>query len=302
MVDTPVHPVVMVLGIIGAVLCVIEKQASSEDGSLSDMYQRFWNQLTCGSPKSDRNDLSSDFHQVPSEYEDVHGKSSTSLSSSSYAPHHSDHSPSTRSASAHDGLLLSTPPPKPSIIRTTLAIAIPFLILSLTYSLWFVTQKLFNNSYRTNVFGYTSIDQVLAPLYMLAFLIIVDFIPICKRALVSPQEQRETIGQAIRTTWQKLIAHNGRGFWTIFAYRFLINARAMAYFYLGVIYNLDVVYVELTLSRIVMSWIVAVVVCAFFPQFIGMSELEQKTVFAPWNVIGKAVGTAIIIVALVMIN
>jgi hypothetical protein len=33
-------------------------------------------------------------------------------------------------------------------------IGVPFLGLSLTYSLWFVTQKIFNNQYRTNALGY----------------------------------------------------------------------------------------------------------------------------------------------------
>lgn len=36
----------------------------------------------------------------------------------------------------------------------------PFFLLSVTYCAWFVTQKVFNNVYRTNVWGYTTIDQV----------------------------------------------------------------------------------------------------------------------------------------------
>jgi hypothetical protein len=51
---------------------------------------------------------------------------------------------------------------------------------------------------------YTSIDQILAPLYMGLFLLVVDFVPLLKRTLVSPQEQEESIGQAIRATWQKI--------------------------------------------------------------------------------------------------
>jgi hypothetical protein len=51
---------------------------------------------------------------------------------------------------------------------------------------------------------YTSIDQILAPLYMGLFLLVVDFVPLLKRTLVSPQEQEESLGQAIRATWQKI--------------------------------------------------------------------------------------------------
>jgi hypothetical protein len=62
----------------------------------------------------------------------------------------------------------------------------------------------------------------------------------------------------------------GRGFWTLFAYRLLTNGRAIAYFYLAVMYELDKVYVELTLIRIVLSWGAAMIISALVPNFIGM--------------------------------
>ncbi len=55
------------------------------------------------------------------------------------------------------------------------------------------------------VISYTSIDQIFAPIYMGLFLLLVDFVPLCKRALVNPNQQEESIGQAIRTTWQKIM-------------------------------------------------------------------------------------------------
>lgn len=59
-------------------------------------------------------------------------------------------------------LIDSCPPSKPrqSLARHMLAVLVPFLLLALVYSVWFVTQKLFNQEYRTNMFGYTCIDQV----------------------------------------------------------------------------------------------------------------------------------------------
>jgi hypothetical protein len=53
------------------------------------------------------------------------------------------------------------------VLRTTVRVGLPFLVLALSYSMWFVTQKVFNNQFRTNAFGYTSLDQTLAPVYML---------------------------------------------------------------------------------------------------------------------------------------
>lgn len=52
-------------------------------------------------------------------------------------------------------LMTLRPPPAPhSVLRQIVSVGVPFLGLSITYSLWFVTQKVFNNEYRTNVFGY----------------------------------------------------------------------------------------------------------------------------------------------------
>jgi hypothetical protein len=51
-------------------------------------------------------------------------------------------------------MYLSPPAPAPTPLRTILGILLPFLGLAVTYSMWFVTQKVFNNQYRTNVFGY----------------------------------------------------------------------------------------------------------------------------------------------------
>jgi hypothetical protein len=91
-----------------------------------------------------------------------------------------------------------------------------------------------------------------------------------------------------------------RGFWTIFAYRLLANARAIAYFYLGVVYELNAVYVELTFVRIVLSWLASALICAFAPWFIGMTGNERRTVFAPHNIIPKVIGTGLVVAALVI--
>ena len=90
------------------------------------------------------------------------------------------------------------------------------------------------------------------------FLLVADYIPFLKRSMVAKTADgmNESLGQAVRTTWQKLAANNYRGLATIFFYRLLINGRAIAYFFLAVQFNLDQVYVELTLIRIVLSWVV----------------------------------------------
>ena len=151
------------------------------------------------------------------------------------------------------------------------------------------------------MFGYTSIDQGLAPFYMLPYLWIVDLVPPLRSALVSEQDSHSSFCQSLRQVMKTFQQNRGRAFFTVFAYRFLINARAMAYFYMGVVYDLATVYLELTLVRIVLSWMFALVVCRFAPDFIGLSPAERNTVFAPMNILCKVIGTFFVIGALVIL-
>jgi hypothetical protein len=93
-------------------------------------------------------------------------------------------------------------------------------------------------------------------------------------------------------------AHNGRGFWTLFLYRLLANGRAIAIFYLGVIYELNAVYVQLTFVRIALSWLVSALICGFVPSFIAISNNERRTVFGPQNMALRVFGTILVVVAL----
>jgi hypothetical protein len=43
-------------------------------------------------------------------------------------------------------------------------------------------------------------------------------------------------------------------------------------------------------------------VCAWAPQFLGLSELERRTVFAPMNMIFRVLGTGLVVAALMIGN
>ena len=190
-----------------------------------------------------------------------------------------------------------------AILRDSVMILVPFLMLSISYGLWFVTQKLFNDEYRTNIFGYTSIDQVWAPVYMWVFLLLVDHIAPLRAMLHSAEDRKESWAEAVKNTFSILFCQRrGRGFFTVFTYRLLINARAIAYFYMGVTYDLAAVYLELTLVRVMLSWVLAGCVCALKPSFIGLSKAERNTVFAPVNIGLRLAGTAFVLAALFILN
>lgn len=72
----------------------------------------------------------------------------------------------------------------------------------------------------------------------------------------------------------------------------------MGYFYLSIAYDLDVVYFELQLTRVLLSWAAAVALC-MAPSVIAMSEEEVKTTLSPGNLVLKALGSACIIAALI---
>jgi len=74
------------------------------------------------------------------------------------------------------------------------------------------------------------------------------------------------------------------------------------YFYWGVKYNLAVVYLELTLTRIIVSWVVALVVCILFPSFVLLTHEEKLRTFSPVNVSCKVLGAVFILTALVQLQ
>jgi len=179
----------------------------------------------------------------------------------------------------------------------------PFFLLSITYCLWFVTQKVFNDVYRTNVWGYTSLDQVLLPVYMYPSIFLLGLCKPFSYAVTSKTEENENFAQAFRATFREMFtASKGKGFFTVFFYRLLLNVRAMIYFILSIQFDLSTVYMELTLIRVIMSWAVALVLSALIPKFLMISKEEQRSTFAPINIIIHVAGTVMVVIALWIFN
>lgn len=258
---------VLVLGIVGSLFCVIEKRVHGFV-SLRHLYRSVYASLQKR-------------FGVESEFSSPAGEALISPIIEESKIHH-------RSFLQH--------------LRYFLKVFVPFLILAGTYSLWFVTQKLFNQEYRTNVFGYTSIDQILAPLYLWPLIFAIDLVPPLRGALVDESEKSVSAWASLMTMIKEASANKGEGWVTLFFYRLFINSRAMAYFYMGVIFDLQVVYVELTLTRVLLSWLVSIVLCAAVPRFIDVQLDEKLTVFHPGNLTLKLVGSCMVLAALFLIN
>lgn len=180
------------------------------------------------------------------------------------------------------------------------ALIVPFLLLTAVYSTWFVSQKFFNNKFRMNVFGYTALDQVLNPVYIMPCLLLVD-LP-CLRNRVQHKSDRQSFGSAAKEAWSEATQNYGTGLITVFMYRLLINARAMAYFYLGVMYNMSKVYLLLQVVRVILSIVVNLLLLTACPSIIGITQDETRRALAPIHVLLKLVGLPLCFLAIVWVS
>eukprot|EP01135_Chromosphaera_perkinsii_P008904 Nk52_evm14s1524 gene=Nk52_evmTU14s1524 len=99
-----------------------------------------------------------------------------------------------------------------------------------------------------------------------------------------------------------LLWYSELDFKTVFFYRLCINTRAFMYTYLAIFYDMKVVYLEVQLIRVIMSWMASFFLCWVHPRFIQASEGEVKVVFHPLNLALKGIGTFMSITALYLIN
>jgi hypothetical protein len=211
-------------------------------------------------------------------------------------------------------------------------------MLSLTYALYFVVMLYYNDTCKVNMWGYNSYDQVVLPLYIFPMFMIVETIPALNRyfsdkpisgasitatayypistddlggtdtqersrlTTISDEGENETFLQAAKHAWQELTENRCAGLINIFIYRLLINARGMVYTYIAVRYNLSSSYLELTLMRVVLSWMASLCLVLVVPKFIAAEEDERRKLKDPLNVGIKIVGTALIVGSLVIIN
>ncbi|GAM18457.1 hypothetical protein SAMD00019534_016320, partial [Acytostelium subglobosum LB1] len=186
------------------------------------------------------------------------------------------------------------------VAMMSLRILIPMMLLCLANALWMETSLFYNNDFRVNAFGYNSLDQILLPFYLFPFMLIVDFIPPLKKVILTEEDASESLLTAIKNTWTETKHWKNLG--SLFLYRFLINSRAIIYFYLAIEYDLTLVYLELTLIRVVLNWIGAVILNLLVPKFINATAEERRKTFLPVNIILKCAGTAGVVASLIILN
>jgi hypothetical protein len=325
---------VLVLGIVGALLCVIERPApaAGDSGALLDADGAL-------DGRGSRSGSGSKAAHSGSRYSTA---STFRASSAQPTPAHDSVAVVSSRVDAEDNARPLLPGAESTAVasdwRTSLRnvatscrFVIPLVSLAVAYCLWsvgrggwlacafcalrawhavvanspsplrFVFMKFFTDSYRVNAWGYNSLDQGLLPFYTFPFLLLIDSVPFLKRNFENEQDCQETFFQAVRGTCAE-ITSSWDSFWTVFVYRGLINGRAVFYSFIAVWYDLDVVYLELTLIRICLSWIASLVLCIWAPRFIRTTVEEKKMIFSRANLALKIVGTCVVGAALIVLN
>lgn len=186
--------------------------------------------------------------------------------------------------------------------KTILPLFGPFLMLSFAYALYFVIMLLYNDRCKINMWGYNAYDQVTFPVYMFAVFFMVDSISVCKRNIRWDERQDESMIESCKVCFKELTDNRCAGLVNMFVYRLLINARAVAYTYITVQYNLSSSYLELTLIRVVLSWMASLVLVLLLPAFIQSEQLEQQKLKDWLNLLLKVVGTCAIVGSLIIIH
>jgi hypothetical protein len=227
-------------------------------------------------------------------------------------------------------------------ILSTLRVLPAFGTLGLAYALYFVLMRYFDDHCNLNPWGYNALDQVLLPLYLVPALFGVDvlarFLPRCfgrstgsdtseplTATVVASGDAGEvcdehtelqarevvTDGGALEAadgrhwvliTISELLSGNGAGALQVFIYRLLINARAIGYTYIAAQYDLTRSYLELTLIRVCLSWLASLGWVLVTPRFIRATESEKRRLRDWLNLTSKVIGTVAIVASLLVLN
>jgi len=187
-------------------------------------------------------------------------------------------------------------------LRRAVPLLIPFSLLSVTYAVYFILMAYYNDNCYQNAWGYNAFDQVAMPPFIWAVFFFIDSFDFLRTRFESSEDQKESFRDAVRGTFTELTSKYGAGLWTCFTYRGLVNARAIIYTYLAIQYDLNQVYLQLTLIRVALSWVGSVVLVLAVPKFIQTSQMERTRILDPMNIVFKILGSAFIVTALLLMQ
>jgi len=184
-----------------------------------------------------------------------------------------------------------------------LQLLLPMVVLATCTALWNVWQRLFNDRFGVNVWGYLALDQGAAPLYVLSFAAAVDASPLRARML-APADRAESFGAALRGCWrgdgEDGTAGGADRRWRMAVGVALSNARVAIYFWLFISYSMSQTFFMMSVLRIGCSGLFSLAAARLAPHSVALSAAEQSRMLAPRTLLPKLAGTCLVVGALVL--
>ena len=188
------------------------------------------------------------------------------------------------------------------------AVAAAFAILALTAGIGIVVTTYFEHRAGLNMFGYAAVDQVLLPITSVPLAWALYQCPAALRAIGEPdadvQAAASTGEGGSRSFWGVLVLTWQETHWlTLVPFRGLMFAREFVFFYLATAFpDVNAVYLQMTLVRVVLCWLAALLACTLLKQWVGVQPEEAARTLHPVNLGLKAVGSVLVVISLLRLT
>ena len=178
-----------------------------------------------------------------------------------------------------------------------LSVGVAWVVLVATTALGIVITTYFEKTIGMNMFGYAAADQILLPVTTIPALLLVNAIP-AVRAIFEPEDSPpESFVDLAKRTWAETSLRD------MAAFRSTMFAREFLFFFLVTQYpDINLVYLEMTLIRLCLSFLASLVVCKWGSSFIHLSFREAAKTLHPINITTRTLGTCIVTVAIILFN
>ena len=181
--------------------------------------------------------------------------------------------------------------------------AVAFGMMAFSCALWTVIQHYAQIVCGVNHLGFLALDQVAAAPYILLYTAVVSLSPFDRLLLWAPDRMsKETLRESIAHAWRQSSRNHGKGVLLLLASKMLTTLTVAGGFLLVVTFNPATVVLQMSVMRLLMSWVCTVVVIGLFPDFLRISDEEKASEFSVENLLLKLSGSAILICLLCVVS
>jgi hypothetical protein len=178
------------------------------------------------------------------------------------------------------------------------AVAFAWGVLAVTAGIGIVCTTYFEQEAGLGMFGYAAIDQVLLPFTTLPLLALATVSPALATALGEPETGRhQGVMATAAATWAEFD-------WpTLILFRAPMFGREFVFFWLVTAFSdLSTTYLQMTIVRIVMCWLLSLLVCTVLREWAGVSLVEAQKSMRASTLALRLLGTLVLILSYVRLQ